>query len=259
MTKTAVVLTCAHSDPSIPNDRFDWLGEFLYDIRPDYVVDLGDGTDLKSLNSFDTRYPQAILAQNYESDINHYNDAMERMRRKFRTMKKKRPAFFGFEGNHENRIKKAIANDPRLEGATYGISFSHLQTDVWFDEYHEYTNSAPSLHQYDGVLYAHYVSNGNYGTAMSNKHHGYSLTEKLSCSATVGHSHKFSYYHKAEALPNPINGLVVGCYKGKEESWAGQANREWRHGVAIKRYLDNGSYDLQWVSMSALQKEYGSG
>ena len=58
--KTAVVFTCAHSDPSVPNDRFDWLGNLLYDIRPDYVVDLGDGADLKSLNSYDTKYPKAI-------------------------------------------------------------------------------------------------------------------------------------------------------------------------------------------------------
>ena len=62
MTKTAVVLTCAHSDPSIPNNRFDWLGEFLYDVRPDYVIDLGDGADLKSLNSFDTRLFCLLLA-----------------------------------------------------------------------------------------------------------------------------------------------------------------------------------------------------
>ena len=73
--KTAVVFTCAHADPSVPNDRFDWLSDFIYDVRPDYVVDLGDGADLKSLNSYDTRYPKAIVAQNYESDIQCYNDA----------------------------------------------------------------------------------------------------------------------------------------------------------------------------------------
>ena len=144
MSKTAVVFTCAHADPEVPNDRFDWLCELLYDIKPDYVIDLGDGADMKSLNSYDTRYPQAIASQNYERDINSYNDSQERLRRKFKRMKRKRPAFFGAEGNHENRIKKAIAHDPRLEGSKYGISFSHLQTDTWFDEYYEYENAAPS-------------------------------------------------------------------------------------------------------------------
>ena len=257
MTKTAVVLTCAHSDPSLPNDRFDWLGEFLYDVRPDYVVDLGDGADLKSLNSFDTRYPQAIVAQNYESDINHYNDAMERMRRKFRTMKKKRPAFFGFEGNHENRIKKAIANDPRLEGATYGISFSHLQTDVWFDEYHQYNNSAPAIFDYDGVSYAHYIASGNYGTAMSGLHHAYGLVQKRHCSTTVGHSHKRSIFFKDDAHPNPTIGLVAGCFKGGEEGWAGQSNMEWWKGVIVKRNVQNGYYEPEFVSLGRLRDVYG--
>jgi len=257
MTKTAVVLTCAHSDPSIPNDRFDWLGEFLYDIRPDYVIDLGDGADLKSLNSFDTRYPQAIVAQNYESDINHYNDAMDRMRRKFRTMKKKRPAFFGFEGNHENRIKKAIANDPRLEGATYGISFSHLQTDVWFDEYHQYNNSAPAIFDYDGVSYAHYIASGNYGTAMSGLHHAYGLVQKRHCSTTVGHSHKRSLFFKDDAHPNPTIGLVAGCFKGGEEGWAGQSNMEWWKGVIVKRNVQDGYYEPEFVSLGRLRDVYG--
>ena len=254
MTKTAVVMTCAHSDPSIPNDRFDWLGEFLYDVRPDYVI---DGADLKSLNSFDTRYPQAIVAQNYESDINHYNDAMDRMRRKFRTMKKKRPAFFGFEGNHENRIKKAIANDPRLEGATYGISFSHLQTDVWFDEYHQYNNSAPAIFDYDGVSYAHYIASGNYGTAMSGLHHAYGLVQKRHCSTTVGHSHKRSLFFKDDAHPHPTIGLVAGCFKGGEEGWAGQSNMEWWKGVIVKRNVQNGYYEPEFVSLGRLRDVYG--
>jgi len=257
MTKTTVVFSCAHTDPSVPNDRFDWLGEFLFDLKPDMVIDLGDGADMKSLNTYDTRYPQQIVTQSYEEDIQSYNDAQERLRYRFRHAKKKRPFWVGFEGNHEHRIKKAIAHDPRLAGQRYGISFGHLQTDHWFDQYHEYDNSAPALANYDGVTYGHYVSSGNYGSAMSTKHHGYSLVEKLACSVTVGHSHKFSYYHKADARPSPVNGLVVGCFKGAEETWAGQANREWRKGVVVKHDLENGNYDLEWVSLSRLQRVYG--
>ena len=256
-TKTVVVWSCAHADPSTDNERFDWLASFLYDLKPDMCIDLGDGADMRSLNTYDTRYPQAIVNQNYEEDINNYNDSQERLRWKFRHSKKKRPFWVGFEGNHENRIKKAITHDPRLEGQRYGVSFSHLQTSHWFDDYHEYSNSAPALVNYDGVIYGHYVASGNYGSALSTKHHGYSLVEKLACSATVGHSHKFNYYHKADARPVPLNGLVVGCFKGKEETWAGQANQEWRKGIAVKRYVENGNYDLQWISMDALRREYG--
>ena len=256
MSKTAVILTCAHSDPGVSNERFSWLGKFLYDLRPDYVVDLGDGADMRSLNTYDTRYPQAIVSQSYEKDIDHYNDAQERMRHLFKKNKRKRPAWYGFEGNHENRIKKAIAADPRIEGDRRGVSFKHLQTDHWFDEYHEYQNSAPAIFDYDGVSYAHYFSSGNYGTATSGTHHAYSLLQNRNSSSTCGHSHKRSLYFKDGAHPRGIIGLVAGCYKGGPEGWAGQANNEWWKGVVVKRQISQGLYEPEFISLDTIRKAY---
>lgn len=257
MSKTYVVLTCAHASPDVTNDRFDWLGAFLYDLKPDVYVDLGDFDDLSSLNSYDTRYPKAIVAQSYEKDIEHGQDARERIWHKFRHSKKKLPYRIGIEGNHEHRIKKALSLDPRLEGSKYGISFSHLQTRVHYDEYHEYHNSAPARVISDGICFSHFIGAGNYGNALSGKRHAYSLVEHMACSVTVGHSHKFDYFVKPNALPNPAHGLVAGCFKGKEEAWAGHSNFEWRKGLVVKREVSNGDYDLSWISMKALQKEYG--
>jgi len=560
MTKTAIVWSCAHADPEVSNERFDWLSQLIQDIKPDYTIDLGDGADMRSLNSYDTRYPKAIVSQSYQRDIESYNESQDRLWSPFRLSKKKRPFRIGFEGNHCvpestevltahagwvkisevmvdqmvmtlegwqvirevfsreykgdlykfatdstvayvteghrvyyyttggklkvslakdmpnsadlpvstvvgegvnisdaqlkfnavaltdsyhhkdgktltfyqsgdkaseieriiidagvpyrktsrdrdiknicgkelkscqvsyefhmkkpgwcvesnkqlpdwmfdltqeqfdkmlevlifcdgsiptraissrvfygrkeicddlqavlvtkgyraslteyrtghwrvnltkthksralktnlgayggvvwclsvdtqnflmrqdnkpvftgncNRLKKAISLDPRLEGDKYGISFSHLQTDHWFDEYHEYHNSGPAIADYDGVSYAHYFSAGNFGSAMSGIHHGYALLQKRNSSATCGHSHKRSLYFKDDAHPNPIIGLVAGCFKGAEESWAGQANTGWWKGVVIKREISNGFYEPQFVSMKELQKAYG--
>jgi len=254
VSKTAVVFSCAHCDPSINNDRFSLLGSFLYDIKPDYVVDLGDGADMRSLNSFDTRSPEAIVSQSYEADIEQYNEAQDRLRWKFRHHKRKRPAFYGFEGNHENRIKKALKSDPRLEGSKYGISFSHLQNNHWFDEYHEYHNSAPAIHDYDGVSYAHFFSAGNFGTAMSGMHHANSLLANRFKSSTCGHSHKRDLKFKDAA---GAIGLVAGCFKGADEAWAGQANLDWWSGVVVKREIHNGFYEPEFISLASLQKEYG--
>ena len=115
MSKTAVVFSCAHADPTTSNERFDWLGELIYDVNPNYIVDLGDGADMRSLNSFDTRSPEAIVSQSYEQDIEHYNESMDRLRQKPSQRKYKRPRWIGFEGNHEHRIKRALTSDPRLE------------------------------------------------------------------------------------------------------------------------------------------------
>ena len=257
VSKTAIVWSCAHADPSVSNERFNWLGDLIEDIKPDYCIDLGDGADMRSLNSFDSRYPQAIVSQSYQADIESYNDSQSRLWDRYRISKKKRPFRIGFEGNHENRIKKAIAADPRIEGAKYGVSFKHLNTDQWFDEYHEYQDSAPAIVDYDGVSYAHYFSSGNYGTAMSGLHHAYSLLQLRNHSSTCGHSHKRGIYFKDDAHPKGIIGLVVGNFKGGKESWAGQAQNGWWAGVVIKRNIDGGMYEPQFVSLAALEKEYG--
>ena len=259
MSKTAVVFTCAHADPRSNNDRALWLGNLIYDIKPDYVVDLGDTADLVSLSSHDTRKPEMLVMANYENDIDAYNDFQEKLRYRVKKAKVKRPAYFGHEGNHENRIRKALSNDPRLAGSRYGISFDHLETSRWYDEYHPYKNGAPSISDYDGVTYAHYIATGNFGTAMSGMHHAYGLIAKRHVSTTVGHSHKRSLYFKDDAYPTPSIGLVAGCFKGREEEWAGQANGEWWKGVVIKRNIQDGWYDPEFVSMARLEAEYGTG
>lgn len=257
MTKTVIVYTCAHASPKVSNERFLWLGDLIEDIKPDYVVDLGDGADMSSLNTYDTKYPKAIVAQSYQKDIESYNESMDMIWGRYKKSKRKRPFRIGLEGNHENRIKKAIAHDPRLQGDKFGISFSHLQTDYWFDEYHHYLNSAPAIADYDGVSYAHYFSSGNYGTPVSGTHHAYTLLQNRNHSSTCGHSHKRSLYFKDGAHPKSIIGLVAGCYKGGQESWAGQSNNDWWKGVVIKRQLEGGVYEPEFVSLQTLQKAYG--
>ena len=259
MTKDILVFSCAHTAPEVSNERFDWLGHYIADVKPDMVIDLGDGADMCSLNSFDTRYPQAVVMQNYGNDINHYNEAMERLRAPHKRLKRKKLHWVGFEGNHENRIKKAIAENPRNEDRTgqgYGISFGHLQTDHWFDDYHEYYNSAPAIANYCGVDFAHFFSSGNYGTATSGIHHAYTVINNRHNSSVCGHSHKRDVYFKDDA---GSIGMVVGCYKGHEETWAGQANLSWWNGVVMMKGVDNGRFEPTFVSMDILEKEYGNG
>ncbi len=256
--KTAVVFTCSHASPKFSNERFDWLGKFIYDIKPDYVVDLGDGADMASLSSHDTKYPQLLVSENYEADVDAYNDSQDRLRHPFKSNKRKMPAWYSMEANHENRIKKALQFDPRLAGQKYGVSFSHLQTDYWFDEYTEYVNSAPGLVVYDGVTYAHFIASGNYGAALSGKYHATKLLDKLHTSITVGHSHKRDIAFKDDSYPRRSIGLVAGCFKGGDDHWSGQSSASWWKGVVVKRNIEEGRYDPEFVSMSRLKEVYGT-
>ena len=254
MSKNILVYSCSHADPDHSNERFDWLGEFIYDKKPDMVIDLGDGADMKSLNSYDTRNPQALVAQSYERDIEVYNDSQKRLRQKFKKAKRKKPTWIGFEGNHEHRIKKYLSENPRMAGQKHGVSFSHLQTNKWFDEYHEYENGGPAIARYNGVDFSHFFSSGNFGSATSGLHHAYTVINNRHNSSVCGHSHKRNLYFKDGA---GSIGMVVGCYKGHEEGWAGQSNNEWWHGVVMMKDVENGMFEPEFYSLKELEREYG--
>jgi hypothetical protein len=250
-----LVYSCTHADPEFNNNRFLWLGNYIYETKPDIVVDLGDGADLRSLNSYDTAYPQAIVAQNYGKDINAYLDAQEKLRHPFRMHHRRKPYWIGMEGNHEHRIKKAIAKDPRIEGQDYGISYRHLETSRLFDEYHEYENSAPSIANYRGVDFAHYFAVGNSPRAVAGLHHANTLINKRHNSSVCGHS------HLRDVKFNDLSGstgLVVGCFKGGQESWAGQSNHAWWHGAVLLKDVDNGRFEPEFISMKEMERGYGT-
>ena len=126
-----------------------WAGEYAVKHKPDVIIHIGDHWDLPSLSSYD-KGTMAFEGRRYLADIEAgkkgmkaflkpIRDEQKRLRKNKKTVWKPRLVFC--LGNHENRIKKAISLDPRLEGSKYGISFKHLQTDHYFDEYHEYRNS----------------------------------------------------------------------------------------------------------------------
>lgn len=250
-------MSCAHVRPEVSNERFSWLGSFLYDLKPDEFINLGDFSDLGSLSSFDTRYPAKIVGQSYEADILATQEAHDRMWHEFRYNKKRLPFRMFIEGNHEHRLSTAISKDPRLEGSKYGLSYNHLNTHLHYNEIYPYVDAGPAIVERDSVYYSHFIASGAWGKAIDGVNHGLKLTEKLGASVTVGHSHKFNYFVKQETLPHPTQGLSVGCFLGANQSWAGQANAEWSEGVVIKRNLEHGSYDLQWVSLNQLEKIYG--
>ena len=257
MTRKVIVFTCAHADPTLANDRFTALGKFIYDQKPDMVIDLGDMGEFGSLSSYEDRYPERLVTQNYEKDVLIYNDAQERLRWKFRKQKRKRPFWVGFMGNHEYRINLALQKEPRLAGEEYGISVRHLQTDHWYDEYHQYCNSAPSIADYDRISYAHYFSLNNRGRAISGLNHANNLVTNRGHSSTCGHSHFLDYKRKSTTYPKATHGLVCGNFKGKEEHWAGQAQRGWWAGVVVKHNVCDGDYDPEFISYDRIMKEYG--
>lgn len=254
MSKVHLVIPDPHSHPDFNNDRADWIGKLILDLKPDVVINLGDMFDMHSMAGYD-KGKKSFWGRTFKKDIDAGLDFDERLWDPIRKAKKKRPYGIFLEGNHENRLKKAISLQPELEGT---IGFNDFGLDRNYDEVVEYTGTTPGVIEVDGVHYAHFMVSGVMGRPIGGEHPAYSLISKQFVSCTVGHIHTTDYAVRTAPNGRRIQGLVAGVAQDFESPWAGEVNALWWRGVIIKREVSNGEYSPQWVSLNELKKEYGS-
>lgn len=252
--KVHLVIPDSHAHPEHHNDRADWLGCLIADLKPDVLVHIGDSADMASLSLYD-KGKRSFQNRNYKADINAHLDFQERMFAPLKRLKKRLPYSVFCIGNHEHRITRAIDLSPELDGA---ISLKDLRLKEYYDEIVDYSGGTPGTITIDGITYAHYFVGGIAGRALGGIHHGYSLATKKFASATCGHSHLFNVSYNYDLKGKPVIGCVVGCYQDYNNDWAGEVAGLWNRGIVIKRGVENGGYDIQWVSIDSLKREYGN-
>lgn len=250
---THLVIPDQHANPDYHNNRADWLAGLIKDVRPDVVVNIGDAADMSSMSSYD-KGTKGFQGRSYRKDIDSHLEFQDRMWAPVKRSKKKLPCRVMMEGNHEFRLKRALQLSPELDGA---ISFDDFDFKNYYDEVIEYNGNTPGVYTKDGVSYAHYFISGVACRPISGEHQAYSLLTKQFTSCTQGHTHTTDFAVRTDVNGRRIQGLVVGVYQDYWSDWAGEANRMWWRGVVIKRNVEDGHYDPQWVSIEALRKEYG--
>lgn len=239
----------SHAKPGQHNKRYEWLGHLINDIKPDLTLDIGDWFDMESLCSYD-KGTKGFEGRRYKKDIEAGLDAQDRMMSIIKKQKKKLPRFVRTLGNHEYRIVKAVERDPILEGT---IGLSDLQSKE--NGFEEIPFLTPI--QIDGVTYQHYFTSGIMGRPISGERHAQTLILKQLASCTQGHSHLFDYCVRSDVRGNKVHGCVVGVYQDYDAEFAGPANAMWNPGVVVKRGVENGSYDIEHISLKRLKEAYG--
>jgi hypothetical protein len=225
----------------------------MLDLKPDIFVNIGDQFDMASLSSYD-KGKREFQGRTYADDIASGLDFGERLFAPLRAQKKRLPRNVFLIGNHEQRIDRALDLSPELVGT---ISYSDLDLKRDYDDIVHYTGMAPGSIEIEGISFAHYMVSGILGRPLGGEHPAYSLIAKKYQSCVVGHSHVFDYCVRSNGHGQNIQGLVAGCYLDYAPDWAGtELYKLWVPGVAILRNVVDGQYDLQWVSLSALKKEY---
>ncbi len=241
-----------HAHPDHNNFRFEWLGKFIADVKPDHVICAGDWADMPSLCTYDYG-TKGYEGRRYIHDVEAAVEAQELMFAPIKERKKKLPKFWMLEGNHEHRITRAVSTDAKLEGT---LSIDDLQYKEHGWEVIPYMGSTPGILSLDGVSYSHYFLSGVMGRPISGVRPAYGMITKYGKSCTAGHLHTFDFYHRANSMSN-VFGLIGGVYQDWTADFAGVANDMWWKGLCLKTDVEDGVYDLHTIRMDVLRKTYG--
>lgn len=250
---THLVISDPHAHYNHSNERADWLAQLIIDIHPDVVINIGDAADMPSLSGYD-KGKRSFQGRTYQKDIDAHLDFQSRLFGPLLSRKKKLPRTVFLEGNHEFRITRAIDLQPELEGT---ISINDLDLQRHYDDIVRYEGKSPGIIEIDGVSYAHFFISGVMGKPIGGEHPATSLLTKQFTSSTCGHLHLADFSIRTDSRGRKLMGCFVGCYQDYDADWAGEANKLWWRGVVVKRNVEGGCYDPQFISLDALRKAYG--
>lgn len=240
-----------------PGDDFTFLhkiGQYIADKQPDVIVCLGDFADMPSLSSYDVGKRQ-FEGRRYIKDVKAAIDAMSSLmspinalQRQQRRNKKKayEPRMVLTLGNHENRIKRAVDNDPKMEGM---ISESDLGYSNFGWEVYPFLDVVVI----DDIAYSHYFPTGVAGrpAATANAQLG---KKHMSCVAGHQQGLQIATAHRADG--RRLTSIIAGsCYEHDEDYLGIQGNKHWR-GALMFHEVNNGQFDLMPVSLDYLNKRY---
>jgi len=209
---------------------------------------------MHSLSSYDVG-KKSFEGRRYKDDIKASWQAMEALlspiiqhnvKCTYNKKKGYRPQFVMTMGNHENRIDRAVNNDPKLEGV---LSIDDLPYHYFGWEVHPFLDVVVL----DGVAYSHYFVTGVAGrpattasAQLSKKH--------MSCIAGHQQGLQIATAHRADG--KRLTSIIAGsCYEHNEDYMGAQGNKHWR-GCLMLHEVQDGQFDLMPVSLDYLAKKY---
>lgn len=226
---------------------------------PDLVICLGDFADLNSLSSYDKGKRSAELRR-YRHDLRSCHDALERINKPLQDYNLKRkniqkkaprrvPRKIMIEGNHEARITRAVNLAPEMEGTL-------TLDDLKYREYGWEVMPFKRTFEIEQVYFNHFFPSGVKGEAISGFNIASNIVAKNMVSSICGHSHLYDHAIRNRPDGTKVIGLCAGCYL-EEATFDDATLNLWWSGL-IKLYnMDNGSFDLEQLSVQRIKELYG--
>lgn len=229
-----------------------YIGQYIVDKKPEVIVNLGDFVDMESLSSYDVG-KKSFEGKRYVKDIEAARKAMDclmspirEFNLKARKNKEKlyKPRLVLTLGNHEQRILRAIENDPKLEGL---IKYEDLPYQDW--EVNDFLKPV----FINGIAYCHYFPTGVMGRPASSAG---AMVSKLHMSCVAGHQQGKQVAYGKRPDGSTITCIIAGsCYEHNEGYLDHQTNNHFR-GLVMLHEVRNGSFDEMFVSLDYLKGKY---
>lgn len=230
------------------------IGTYLCEKKPDKWICLGDFADLPSLSSYDVG-KKAFEGRRYKTDIAATHRAMEALLAPLKAYNERaaknhkeryNPELILTLGNHENRINRAVNDDPKLDG-TIGIE------DLQYEQYGWTVHPFLDVVVIDGIAYSHYFTTGLLGRPCTTA--SAQLTKKhMSCIAGHQQGLQIATSYRADGVR--LTSIIAGsCYEHDEDYMSSQGNNHWR-GLLMLHDVKDGQFDLMSVSLDYLKGKY---
>lgn len=255
-----LVIPDSHATPGISNDRFEWLGNLISEIRPDKIVNIDDMADMPSLCSYE-KGKRSFEGRRYWKDVQSVIDAqtrlfapINRLNQSLKSAKKKlyKPELHLTIGNHTHRIDRATQLDPVLHGT---ISIDDLKLKEFGWNVHPYKE----IVEIDGIYFSHFFTKGLMDGTISGSTHtlAANILKEMKDNAVCGHSHLLSLANSVLPSGRKVWGISVGCYFDHKVDYVStKAQSEWWRGVVVLDVHNREIKDIGLISLETIKKEY---
>lgn len=235
----------------VPTDHIAWAARAILDYEPTSVHIMGDWHDMPSLSSHDRPGSKRMEGQRYREDIDAGNEAhallISKLRgtRLWRRMRKKK-----YLGNHEDRISRAINNNPVFDGA---ISLDDIDS-TGFEVF-------PFLEPVweDGIVYSHFFQHPHSPGAIGGQVQ--TMLAAIGDSFCCGHVQGLKIGNRMYPTGKIRHGLVAGSFYQHDEHYRGLQGRTAYHwnGIVVLNDVRDGNYEIMPLSIDYLRRRYGKG
>ena len=242
----------------VPLNHLRALGNYIVDKKPDVLVNIGDFADMPSLSSYDKPGSKKTEGARYKDDIAATHEAMdELMGPIFEYNKGKRkknrytPKMIFCLGNHEDRINRAINQNPRHFEGVIGIEDLNYEAYGW--EVYPFLEMV----EIGGVYFSHYFVNPN--SKIKNVISGNMTTnlKNVGFSFCMGHQQILDVGMLYRTNGDSIQGVIAGAFYQHDEGYMGpQGNPSHWRGAIMLNEVQNGNFDIMPLSMDYLLRKW---